>query len=304
MNALVPASTRAVAPAGLVPRDFDQAMRLAEMMARSELVPQHLQKKPADCLLVVEQAMRWNMSPFAVAQGTFVTKGKIGYAGMLMHAAVEQNAPIDGHLSYRFTGEGEERAVIVSGTLIGERQPREIEVKLRNARTENTWWKKTPDNMLTYHAARVWARRNTPGVIFGAYSREELVDAMEPEPAREVRQVENLHTEPPRPTLAAEVAAARATLPVVAPSGTLHQVPRDRWLAAIGRAVGGLEDALAMRGWSEAMEEHLATARALDDALAHQAEQVIAGRIFELAGPPDAEPEPGATEPEDTVAPA
>jgi hypothetical protein len=37
-------------------------------------------------------------------------------------------------------------------------------------------------------------------VIFGAYSREELVDAMEPEPAREVRQVENLHREPPAPT--------------------------------------------------------------------------------------------------------
>lgn len=307
MNALVPASTRTMAPAGLVPRDFDQAMRLAEMMARSELVPQHLQRKPADCLLVVEQAMRWNMSPFAVAQGTFVTKGKIGYAGMLMHAAVEQNAPIDGHLSYRFTGEGEERAVIVSGTLLGERRPREIEVKLRNARTENVWWKKTPDNMLTYHAARVWARRNTPGVIFGAYSREELVDAMEPEPAREVRQVENLHREgqrspevSPAPTLAAEVAAARSTLPVIAPSGTLHQVPRDRWLAAIGKAVGGLEDAMALKGWSEAMEEHMATARALDDALAHQAEQVIAGRIFELAGPP--EPEPGATEPEDDAA--
>jgi hypothetical protein len=308
MNAIVPASTRAAAPAGLVPRDFDQAMRLAEMMARSELVPQHLQRRPADCLLVVEQAMRWQMSPFAVAQGTFVTKGKIGYAGTLMHAAVEANAPIAGHLNYHFTGEGEGRAVIVSGTLIGETNPREVEVKLREARTENVWWKKTPDQMLCYHGARVWARRHAPGVIFGAYSREELVDAIEAEAPPAVREVPNL-AQPgqrsaevrPSPTLAAEVAAARATLPVIAPSGTLHQVPRERWLAAIGKAVGGLEDAMAMKGWSDAMSEHLGTARALDDALAHQAEQIIAGRIFELAGPPDAEPEPGAVEPEEVL---
>ena len=312
MNALAPVSqARTMAPAGLVPRDFDQAMRLAEMMARSALVPQHLQQKPADCLLVVEQAMRWQMSPFAVAQGTFVTKGKLGYAGMLMHAAVEANAPISGHLNYRFTGEADDRTVIVSGTLIGETNAREVEVRLRDARTENVWWKKTPDQMLCYHGARVWARRHAPGVIFGAYSREELADAMEAEAPPEPRQVPNLahpgQRSPevsPSPTLAQQVAQAKETLPVVAPSGTLHHIPRERWLAAIGRAVGGLEDAMAMKGWSEAMEEHLATARALDDALAHQAEQVIAGRIFELAGPPEPEPdEPGATEPEDAAAP-
>jgi hypothetical protein len=86
-------------------------------------------------------------------------------------------------------------------------------------------------------------------------------------------------------------------------SAQVVQVPRDRWLVAISRAVGGLEDAMAMKLWAEAMEGPLGDVRALDDALAHQAEQVIAGRIFELAGPPDEEPEPGATEPEDAAAP-
>jgi hypothetical protein len=271
----------AVAHSGLMPRSFDDAMRLAEMMARSELVPQHLQKKPADCLLVVEQAMRWNFSPFAVAQGTFVTKGKLGYLGSLMHAAVEQNAPVDGHLSYEFSGEGEARDVTVSGTLIGEKKPREVTVKLRDARTQNDWWKKTPDQMLCYHGARVWARRHTPGVIFGAYSREELADAMEEVPA-EPRQVPNLHidlplkTEPPRDVLA-----------VIAPSGATHQVPVGRWLQAVKKALGGLEDAKAVRAWRTAMLEHLNAAHAKDEDMALEAIRLTDEREADLTGSAD-----------------
>jgi hypothetical protein len=101
--------------------------------------------------------------------------------------------------------------------------------------------------------------------------------------------------------LAAQVAAAKQTLPVMAPSGTLHQIPRERWLAAVGKALAGLEDVVAMKLWSEAMTDPLAHAREVDDALAHQAEQLIAGRMLQLAGPPEPEPEPGATEPEDAA---
>ena len=48
----------------LVPQTMEQAMRLAEMMSRGKMLPQHLQGSPGDCLMVVEQAMRWGMSPF------------------------------------------------------------------------------------------------------------------------------------------------------------------------------------------------------------------------------------------------
>jgi hypothetical protein len=290
MNAIATRPTGGtVAHSGLMPRSFDDAMRLADMMARSELVPQHLQKKPADCLLVVEQAMRWNFSPFAVAQGTFVTKGKLGYLGSLMHAAVEQNAPVDGHLNYEFSGEGETRDVTVSGTLIGEKKPREVTVKLRDARTENQWWKKTPDQMLCYHGARVWARRHTPGVIFGAYSREELADAMEEMPAEEPRQVPNLHVEPPR------AEPVRDVLAVIAPSGATHQVPVGRWLQAVKKALGGLEDAKAVRAWRTSMLEHLNAAHAKDEGMALEAIRIVDEREADLTTTLD-EPELAETE--------
>ena len=85
-------SSVALVPRGqnaLTPQNLDQAMRLADMMAKNSLVPEHLRQSPGNCLLVIEVALRWEMSPYAVAQYTFVHKGKLGYEGKLVAAAIE-----------------------------------------------------------------------------------------------------------------------------------------------------------------------------------------------------------------------
>ena len=169
------------APASLVPQNMDQAVRLADMMARAKLVPQHLQQSPGDCLLVVEQSMRWGMSPFAVAQCTSSIKGKLMFEGKLVAAAVESSGAIEGFLDYRFEGAGNDRRIIVSGRRRGEADPRTVEVALKDARTENRMWQIQPDQQLVYHGARVWARRWTPAVLLGVYSPEEFTPAVVPE---------------------------------------------------------------------------------------------------------------------------
>ena len=75
------------------PGRFEQMQRLANMMSHSTLVPDHLRKGPreeaiANCFLVVNQAMRWGMDPFAVGQATSVISGKLVYEGKLVAAAV------------------------------------------------------------------------------------------------------------------------------------------------------------------------------------------------------------------------
>lgn len=155
-----------------------EAFELAKAMSSAKMVPQCLQNSPGDCLMVIEQAMRWSMSPFAVAQATSVVKGKLCFEGKLVSAAIQSSGVLEGRLNYKFTGEGDTRKVICSGTIKGEREPRTVEVALQDARTENMWWRKTPDQMLTYHSARVWARRHTPEVMLGVYSPDEF-DATE-----------------------------------------------------------------------------------------------------------------------------
>lgn len=171
MNAVVQHSPQQ----GLIPRNMPEAMQLAEMMARGKMMPDHL-KNPGDALMVVEQAMRWQMSPFAVAQNTYNIKGKLLFAGTIVHAAIENSGAIAGLLDYKFDGEGMNRKVTVSATRRGEVEPRTVDVTLKDAITDNPLWKKQPDQQLCYHAVRVWGRRWTPGVMLGVYTPEEWRD--------------------------------------------------------------------------------------------------------------------------------
>ncbi|MFS8371715.1 recombinase RecT [Acetobacter indonesiensis] len=150
------------------------AMNLAKAMASAKMVPQHLQGSPGDCLMVIEQAMRWQMSPFAVAQATAVVRGKMCFEGKLVAAAIQTSGILEGRLRYDFEGTADKRKVICSGHIRGEAKERSVEVTLESAKTNNEWWTKTPDQMLTYHAARVWARRHAPEVMLGVYSPDEF----------------------------------------------------------------------------------------------------------------------------------
>ena len=77
--------TRALA---LMPTSIDQAIQLSEVMAKADLVPEHLRGKSGDCLLIVMQAQRWGMDAVSVAQCTSVVHGKLCYEGKLVAAAL------------------------------------------------------------------------------------------------------------------------------------------------------------------------------------------------------------------------
>jgi hypothetical protein len=203
MNELVP-----VAAGGLVPKNMDEALRLAEFMAKARTVPKHLQDSPGDCLMVVELAMRWGMSPFAVAQGTSVISGKLMLEGKMVAAAVETSGAIVGHIDYSYAGEGEARAITVSATRRGETNPRTVTVTLKEAKTNNEMWKRQPDQQLAYHGVRVWARRWTPSVILGVYSREEMGPIIEGQSEEVPDEREALNASVPLKAAAADMQRA------------------------------------------------------------------------------------------------
>jgi len=115
----------------LIPASIHEAIELATVMAKAKLVPKDLQGSPSDCLMVVMQAKRWRMDPFAVAQECSVIQGKLMHSGKLTAAVVNTLAPLQRRFEYRYGGEGEGRYIEVSGLMIGERTPREIKVELK-----------------------------------------------------------------------------------------------------------------------------------------------------------------------------
>ena len=174
MNAIMTTGNNA-----LTPTSMESAIQLAEMMARGKLVPSHLHNSPGDCLMVIEASMRWQMSPFAVAQCTSVIQGKLMFEGKLVAAALNASGILSSRLDYEFSGAGQQRAVIVRATVKGEAKPREVTVFLADAKTSNSLWTKQPDQQLVYAGTRVWARRHAPEVMLGVYAPEEF-DRAEP----------------------------------------------------------------------------------------------------------------------------
>lgn len=151
---------------------FASIERVSSKLANSKLVPNHLQGKPDDCFLVVQQAYRWGIDPFAVAQGTSVVQGKLCYEGKLVAAVLQNLTGIE--LDYKYSGDGEDRTVIVAGKRRADDVAKEITIMVKNVKTVNTKWKEMPDQMLAYRGAREWTRRWSPGVILGVYTEDEM----------------------------------------------------------------------------------------------------------------------------------
>lgn len=179
----------------LLPANMGEAMRLAEIMAQGKLVPAHLQKSPADCLAVILQSVRWQTDPFSTAQATSVISGKLMFEGKLVAAVVNTSGRLRGRLDYAFDGQGDDRSVTCSGWIIGEPAPVSVTVRLRDAKTGNKIWLSQPDQQLSYHSARVWARRYLPELMLGIYSAEEM--PTDSAPAVEQRQEQQQQLTPP-----------------------------------------------------------------------------------------------------------
>jgi hypothetical protein len=248
MNAIMTTGNNA-----LTPTSMESAIQLAEMMARGKLVPSHLHNSPGDCLMVIEASMRWQMSPFAVAQCTSVIQGKLMFEGKLVAAALNASGILSSRLDYEFSGAGQQRAVIVRGTLRGETKPREVTVFLADAKTSNSLWTKQPDQQLVYAGTRVWARRHAPEVMLGVYAPEEF-DRAEPfngptidatnEPSS-LRQAMNdaIPLQPLRSAAAATPRAPRKADPEVwdTPPDPLDETDGRQWLLNLDVALANAQ---------------------------------------------------------------
>lgn len=176
-------------PRALAINSIEDASRIAKIMSSANTMPSFLKNNPADCFMVIEQAMRWNMSPFLVGQKTSLIKtgdytnanGKyippqyqIMYEGQLISAAIVSSGAIQGRLKYRFDGKGDSMTCTCEGTIKGESEPRTVKLRLGDVKKKNQMWQKMPEQMLTYITARFWARRHTPDVILGVYAPDEF----------------------------------------------------------------------------------------------------------------------------------
>jgi len=204
----------------LIPKSYQDAMQFSEMMAKADLLPQHLRGKPADCFRIVAQAARWGMDPFAVADKTSVISGKIMYEGQLTAAVINSRGNLKGRLRYDFEGSAEKPATLkltVSGTIQSEDAPRTISLSYSQAKAinRNGQMDKNPEQQMCYIGARIWARRHMPELILGVYGPDEDMqeDTESDQKKPEMKNVSEPEAEKPKPKDRPSAPPKRATAP-------------------------------------------------------------------------------------------
>jgi RecT family len=165
-------------PTGGVSRvDIAQVIELGKIMAASQdAVPEHCRGNVGVCVRICFQAVEWAMSPFAVADLSYIVNKRLAYMSQLLHAVVEGRAPLQHRLECNYDGDGGERTCTVVGYFTSGDTREYTTPMIKDIRVKNSpLWKDDPDQQLFYYASRAWARKWVPDVLLGVYTREELL---------------------------------------------------------------------------------------------------------------------------------
>ena len=170
------------------PTTFEQIERVAAVMARASMIPDHLKGKEfeetmANCFMVASQAQRWSMDPLAVAQHTSVVHGKLMYEGKLVAAALDKVLGVS--LDYEYNDkEGDDFGIVVSGAHPRTGKIEKIEGTVgewktseKGGATKGPWRGASNQRcMLHYRGTREWARLHASSVMLGVYTPDEFDD--------------------------------------------------------------------------------------------------------------------------------
>jgi len=157
----------------IVATDTRANLELARAFADSKMVPDHFKKSIGDCYIAINLADRYHMDPWSLMQEMYIISGKPMMSGKLATAIL--NNSLADPLRPTYSGDGDERTITLTGRPENEVTPLAVSLKVKDAKTANEQWKKNPDQMLMYSAARMWGRRYTPDVLLGIVFDDEEI---------------------------------------------------------------------------------------------------------------------------------
>lgn len=159
---------------------YNNALKMAESLAKSDLIPDNYKGKPESCLIAIDVARQiGSRSPLFVMQNLFVVKGKPSWSGQYCDAIVRANFK---KVKVDLSGEGDERGCKVTAYDENDNFCEGTRITIRMAKQEG-WFNKTgskwqtmPDLMLQYRAFAFFARIHCPDKLLGIHDEFENVD--------------------------------------------------------------------------------------------------------------------------------
>jgi hypothetical protein len=160
---------------------FELAVRQADLLAKSDLVPKAFQSKPENCLIALELADRMNASAFMVMQNVDIIHGKPGFRALFLIGCFNACGRFD-PISYEKDDEDGGRCRAISTVRSSGKVVTGPWVSMNMAKAEG-WvekngskWKTMPELMLCYRAAAFMIRTTAPEISLGLPTAEEIHD--------------------------------------------------------------------------------------------------------------------------------
>ena len=235
-TALQPAAAPSKTPAriGVAPSTLDEGWRLAQMMAKSELVPKSFRNKPEDVLVAIQLGTEIGFAPMQALQSIAVINGRPsvwgdGFLALIMGSALYRDHAeyyeVAGQRVEGLTAEAlkaDTTAAVCTFWRRGKPEPVTRRFTVGQAKKaqlfdkRDTPWITYPDRMLLMRA-RSWAGRDCfPDLLRGIRTAEEALDEREVLDAPLVREVKRV-SDTPAPSVAKEVERVDETTGEVLP---------------------------------------------------------------------------------------
>lgn len=162
-------------------QSFEHAQRVAKMISVSSLVPAQYQGKIENVMIAMEMANRMNISPLMVMQNLHIVKGNPGWSGAFVIAMINGSKRFDEDLEFEFSGTEDDYGCTAFTHKKGKRIDG-TKVTWRMVKGEG-WlnkdgskWKTMPEQMFRYRSAAFFGRANTPDLLMGMQTAEEIID--------------------------------------------------------------------------------------------------------------------------------
>ena len=226
------AVTKAPTRLGVSPTTLEEGWRLAQFMAKSQLVPKNFQGKPEDVLVAIQMGIEIGLAPMQALQSIAVINGRPsvwgdGFLALLMSAPEyhdhDEYYEVDGARREGLVAEDfkkDSTAAVCTFWRRGKGTPVTRRFTIGQAKKADLLgkagpWVNYPDRMLMMRA-RSWAGRDCfPDRLRGIRTAEEAMDSPPEEaieiPVREVRRISE--TPKPEPAAAVTNGAAKDTEP-------------------------------------------------------------------------------------------
>ena len=178
---------------------FEHGWRVANLLAKTDLVPDHYKNKPENCFIGFQMATRLEMDPIQFLQKSYIVHGKPGIEATLIIALVNTRGPFEGPIEWEFKGEGATRSctAFAKHKITGNRCEATVTWKMVEAegwsKKAGSKWLTLPDLMFQYRSATFLARTYCPETIMGFMAVDELRDIEgNPVPSKPAAQVSKL----------------------------------------------------------------------------------------------------------------